>query len=59
MGLDDRKDIQSVKLTWSVLHVELKDRVLLPYREITKDIKHTHTHTHTQPLQNVLDSSLV
>ena len=42
MRLDGRKDIQSVKSAWSVLHAELKARVLPLYRGIAKDVKRTH-----------------
>ena len=50
MRLDGKKDIRSVKSAWSVLHAELKSRVLLPLLGNNKGRKiniHTHTHTHT------------
>ena len=40
--LDGRKDIQSVKSAWSVLHAELKACLLTWYRGIKKDVKWTN-----------------
>ena len=48
MSLHGRKDIQFVKLTWSVLHSELTVRILPLYRGIITDGKRTHTHTYTR-----------
>ena len=47
-----KKDIQSIKSSWSVLHAELKACVYPLCRDINKGHKintntHTHTHAHT------------
>ena len=41
MGLDGRKSIQSVKSAWSVLHAELKARVLTSDRGIIMEVQMT------------------
>ena len=44
MKLDGKKDIQSVKSGWSVLHAALlKANILTLYREMIKDVKQTQT----------------
>ena len=48
MRIDDRKVIQSVKSTWSILHLELKSLVLPPLEGNIKGRKlNKHTHRHT------------
>ena len=42
MRLDEREDIQSVKLARSVLHAELKSCVVNLNRGLIKDVKRTH-----------------
>ena len=52
-----KKDIQSVKSAWSILHSELKAHVLPPLEENNKGRKrkkHTHTHTNTLTLYMVI-----
>ena len=46
MRLDGRKDIQSVKSNWSVLHSDLKAHVVPPLGKTHKECK-TNTHIHT------------
>ena len=45
MRLDGREDIQSVKSSLSILHLELKAGTL-PHLEKRKEVKQTRTHTH-------------
>ena len=45
MSLDGRKDIQYVKSARSVLHAELKARVLTPRKMNTQTHRQTQTHT--------------
>ena len=41
--LDDRKDMQSVKSAWTVLHSELKAHILTPLDRNNNRSKTTHT----------------
>ena len=60
MMLNDRNDVQYVKLALLILQVELKAHVLLPLDENNKDLRlnlrltylrlNTHTHTHLHSL---------
>ena len=45
MRLDGKKDIQFVKLAWSVLHAKLKSYVLPPISEINRENKTNITGT--------------
>ena len=48
MRLDSRKEIQSVKSAWSVLHAELKARVHPLNRGTINYVKRTHTEWETK-----------
>ena len=47
MRLDCRKDIQSVKWAWLVLHSELKAHILPLIQGIIRNVICAHTETHT------------
>ena len=48
LSLDGRKDIQVVKLFWSICIQSLKLKTcILTLRGVKRDLKWTHTHTHT------------